>query len=75
MINIENLPVLSDSISTFGSPTSDSERDMITEDTKQIIMCIYSFSGKDEIEDYLNEIQELLKIYANATNIEIAIVE
>ena len=75
LINIENLPVLSDSISTFGSPTSDSERAMITEDTKQIIMCIYSFSGKDEIEDYLNEIQELLKIYANATNIEIAIVE
>lgn len=75
LINIENLPVLSDSISTFGSPTSDSERAMITNNVDEIVMCIYSFSGKEEVEDYLNYAKELLETYADATNISIKVVE
>lgn len=75
LINIENLPVLSDSISTFGSPTSDSERAMITNDAKEIIMCIYSFSGKDELEGYLNYAKELLEKYADAKNILIKLIQ
>lgn len=75
LVNIENLPVLSDSISTFGSPTSDSERAMITDDVEEIIMCIYSFSGKDGLEDYLNLAKELLEKYADGKNISIQIVE
>lgn len=75
LINIENLPVLSDSISTFGSPTSDSERAMITNDANEIIMCIYSFSGKDEVISYLNYGKELLEKYGNAKNISIKVIE
>ncbi len=74
-VNIANLPVLSDSISTFGSPTSDSERAMITDNVEDIIMCIYSFSGKDGLEDYLNLAKELLEKYADGKDIAIQIVE
>ncbi|CEQ11347.1 tRNA-binding protein [[Clostridium] sordellii] len=75
LINIENLPVLSDSISTFGSPTSDSERAMITNDVNEIIMCVYSFSGKDEVDIYLNYAKELLEKYGDAKNISIKVIE
>lgn len=74
LVNIENLPVLCDQISTFGSPTSDSERAMITKDVEEIIMCIYSFSGKNELESYLEEAKKLLIKYADASNISITIV-
>ncbi len=74
LINIENLPVLSDSISTFGSPTSDSERAMITNEVKEIIMCIYSFSGKEGLEGDLNYAKELLEKYADAKNVSIKMI-
>ena len=74
-INIGNLPELSDEISVFGSPTSDSERAMITSDVDEILMCIYSFSGKEMLEEYLNYAKELLQTYADAKNVLINIVE
>ena len=73
-LNMENLPVLCDEISIFGSPTSDSQRAMITDETKEIIMCIYSFSGDKELYRYLNEAQELLEKYADGSDFEINII-
>ena len=74
-VNIANLPVLSDSISTFGSPTSDSERAMITNDVEEIVMCIYSFSGSKGLDEYLELTKELLVKYADAENVSIEIVQ
>ena len=74
-INIENLPVLIDSIGSFGSPTSDSERTMIANDVSKILMCIFSFSGKSDIEEYLEYSKQLLEKYANGKNIKIKIIE
>jgi len=74
-INIENLPVLTDSIGSFGSPTSDSERAMITSNASEILMCIYSFSGKTDIDEYLKYGKELLEKYANAKDIKIEIIK
>ena len=62
------------SISTFGSPTSDSERAMITNDVEEIVMCIYSFSGDEGLENYLELAKELLIKYADADDISIQIV-
>ncbi len=45
----------------FGSPTSDSERAMIGESSKEIVMCIYSFSGDEGLEEYLSSAKELLE--------------
>lgn len=74
-LNIEKLPVFCDDKGPFGSPTSDSVRAMIRETTKEIIMCIYSFSGEDGLEGYLNEAQELLERYAEGSNFKIAVVK
>ncbi|MDA8220168.1 MAG: phenylalanine--tRNA ligase beta subunit-related protein [Desulfitobacterium hafniense] len=75
LVNINSLPVLTDSISSFGSPTSDSERAMITNNVSQILMCIYSFSVKINIEEYLQHARELLGKYANGTQIKTKIIE
>ncbi len=75
LINIENLPVLSDGEGPFGSPTSDCERAMITEEAKEIIMCIYSFSSKKGLEEYMDYGCELLEKYARGQDFETRIVE
>lgn len=72
-INIENLPVLCDTSGPFGSPTSDSERAMITKDAKHILMIIFSFDSS-EINEYLNFARHLLETYAHGMNIESKII-
>lgn len=74
-LNIEKLPVLSDKKGPFGSPTSDSERAMMKNTSKNIMMCIYSFSGESGIENYLDDAEKLLKKYAEGSNFEITIVK
>ncbi|GFZ33208.1 tRNA-binding protein [Clostridium zeae] len=74
-INIANLPVLADSVGSFGSPTSDSERAMITNNVSEILMCIFSFSGKNDIEEYLEYGKKLLEKYAKGKDIKIRIIE
>ncbi|MDF2884572.1 MAG: hypothetical protein K0R54_5139 [Clostridiaceae bacterium] len=74
-ISIENLPVLTDSISSFGSPTSDSERAMITNNVSEILMCIFSFSGQTDIEEYLKYGKQTLESYANGRDIKIEIIK
>lgn len=75
LLNIENLPVFADSVGSFGSPTSDSERAMITLDTEKILMNIISFSGKENISRYLDLATELLEKYADAKEIETKVIE
>ncbi|MBI9054506.1 MAG: hypothetical protein JEY96_11855 [Bacteroidales bacterium] len=74
LLNIENLPVFEDQIGKFGSPTSDSERVKITNETESISMNIISFSGTEGLEFHLNQLQENLIQFANAQNIEKAII-
>lgn len=69
-LNIENLPVFSDQKGKFGSPTSDSERVKITEKTKSLSMNIVSFSGRDNLEETLEELEDHLKTFANAKETE-----
>ncbi|WP_459908770.1 B3/B4 domain-containing protein [Desulfotomaculum defluvii] len=74
-INIANLPIFADSKGPFGSPTSDSERAMITMDTAKILMNIISFSGTNKLPEYLALAKELLQTYADGTEIDIKIVQ
>jgi len=73
-LNIENLPVLSDRIGAFGSATSDSERTMVTMETKKIFMNRISFHGTHDFEQYFDYAKELLEEYADAKNIESKII-
>jgi len=71
IINIAELPVFIDDSGPFGSPTSDSERAMITESTKDIMMVVISFSGKGCLEKHLERISNLLNRYASAAKDQI----
>lgn len=74
LLNIENLPVFEDQLGKFGSPTSDSERVKITNETTSISMNIISFSGKSDLELQLNRLKEYLVQFADAQNIELQII-
>jgi len=73
-LNIEFLPVFRDSVSAFGSPTSDSVRTSVTGDTKRFLMIIIGFSGEICTSETLDLSVSLLKKYGKADNIETIIV-
>ena len=73
-INIENLPVFSDNIGAFGSPTSDSTRTMITEKTKDVLTVLISFNGKEDLEENIETAKKYLIKYANVKEIECKII-
>lgn len=74
IINIAELPVFADEMGSFGSPTSDSERAMITEETKKIMMIVIAFSKDSKLKESLTRVVSLLRKYANAQDIETIIV-
>ena len=74
-INIENLPVFADRLGAFGSPTSDSQRAPITNDTKDILMIVIAFAGCSKMENSLEWSIRLLQRYAAASAIETKIIE
>jgi len=69
-LNLEGLPVFCDAVGPHGSPTSDSERTMVTLETKQVIAIIISFGGSDGLERWAQRMTELLALYADAQNQE-----
>ena len=66
VINIAELPVFADVSGPFGSPTSDSERAMITNKTKDLMMVVISFAGRDSVDKQLKRIAQLLSTYAGS---------
>lgn len=73
-INAENLIVYTDDKGIFGSPTSDTLRTSVSNDTKSILVMIMCFSDKN-----ISENEQLLKDlyikYAGAKNINKILVE
>ena len=74
MINIEKLPVFVDDLGAYGSPTSDSTRAMITENSKEILTVLISFNGIEGLAKSVNIAKKYLTKYANAENISSIIV-
>lgn len=74
MVNIENLPVFSDEIGPYGSPTSDSIRAMVTDTSKEILTTIISFNGKDNLEVALETTKKYLIQYTSANIISSGII-
>ena len=70
-VNIDLLPVLRDNKGAFGTPTSDSTRTMITEQTNKILYIFMSFDGDKELHEALSETTQLLETYANASDVNI----
>ena len=74
-INIAYLPVISDSEGAVGSSTSDSRRAMITEETKEVLTLIYSFSDNKDLEKAMEYGKEYFVKYAGAHGLECWIVK
>ena len=65
-LNLEGLPVFCDALGPHGSPTSDSERTMVTTETKHVLAIIISFAGKDSLAPWTRRTTQLLTKYASA---------
>ena len=51
LLNVSNIPLYCDDIGPFGSPTSDTMRTAISDDTKNVLLFVISFSDKDLDKD------------------------
>lgn len=74
-INIAELPVFCDHSRPFGSPTSDSERAMITGNTTRILMAIFGFAGSDRLAGWAERAVSLLGRYADGSDLGFEIVQ
>ncbi len=74
-LNLEGLPLFADALGPHGSPTSDSERTMVTSATTQVLAIIVSFGGSDGLERWMQRLKELFQNYAAGKEIQITIAE
>ncbi len=63
-LNLEGLPVFCDALGPHGSPTSDSERTMVTSETKNVLAIIISFGGKEGLDRWTQRTSELFHRFA-----------
>jgi DNA/RNA-binding domain of Phe-tRNA-synthetase-like protein len=74
-LNLEDLPVFSDEAGPHGSPTSDSERTMVTLATINVAAILISFGGEDGLESSCQRMSGLFTQYAQGREIDIEIVK
>ncbi len=67
-INVTKIPVYTDIVGPFGTPTSDTERTAVTPNTSNILVMLICFD-KNDIEKDQALLLDLYKKYANASNI------
>ena len=75
VLNIEFLPVMFDEEGPFGNPTSDNDRTMITDATKDLLLVYYAFDGDADLPQLLDEAKDLLEKYAGGTDFELKILK
>jgi DNA/RNA-binding domain of Phe-tRNA-synthetase-like protein len=73
-LNLEGLPVFCDAAGPHGSPTSDSERTMVTPATKSIAAILVGFGGSEGLERCCQRMTTLLQQYAQGHAIESKVV-
>jgi DNA/RNA-binding domain of Phe-tRNA-synthetase-like protein len=73
-LNLENLPVFSDASGPHGSPTSDSERTMVTSATEQVLAILVSFGGPETLERWCTHLSSELQKHAEGTASSIEII-
>lgn len=74
-LNLEGLPVFCDALGPHGSPTSDSERTMVTDGTKKVLGIMISFGGSQALAPWMERMQALLEGHASARDVVAELVE
>lgn len=73
-LNLEDLPLFADALGPHGSPTSDSERTMVTDATANVLAILISFGGSEGMEEWCQRLRELFQQFVNTCSAEIRIV-
>jgi DNA/RNA-binding domain of Phe-tRNA-synthetase-like protein len=73
-LNLEGLPVFADGKGPHGSPTSDSERTMVTDATTRVLAIIVSFGGTGALDGGMKRMTELLNLYTAAKQAECMVI-
>jgi DNA/RNA-binding domain of Phe-tRNA-synthetase-like protein len=75
-LNLEGLPVFVDAIGPYGSPTSDSERTMVTGKTREVLAIMISFGGPvaaaQSLGGWIERLAELFRAHAGSTEQHLA---
>jgi len=74
-LNIESLPVFRDEQGAFGTPTSDSSRTEVKEQTRRFLMILIDFEGNDMLNEAMQMAEHLLKSYCGGAEFEIRMIE
>ena len=74
-LNLEDLPVFCDALGPHGSPTSDSERTMVTSETTSVLAIIVSFGGAEGLNRWTKRMSELFERFAEGREIQLQIAE
>ncbi|MBC8005137.1 MAG: hypothetical protein H7X84_06665 [Verrucomicrobia bacterium] len=69
-LNIENLPVFRDQNGAFGTPTSDSQRTEVSNETKRFLMILIDFESDDKLETAKEVAMRLLTVHCEARNVK-----
>ncbi len=69
-LNLEGLPVFADGQGPHGSPTSDSERTMVTPSTRNIAAILVSFGGAEGLQSSCQRMVSLLQKYAEGQELQ-----
>lgn len=72
-LNLESLPLLADQNGPFGSPTSDSERTMVTGDIDRALMVIIGFGETSTMSAAIEFAAERLRSFCHARDIRTTI--
>lgn len=73
-LNLENLPLFADQKGPFGSPTSDSERTMITPEAEGLLMVLIGFGDEPRMAESVRFAAGCLETYCAAREVETALV-
>lgn len=73
--NIENLPVFRDDRGAFGSPTSDSTKTMVTDQTTNFLMVIIDFARNKKLKETIERSSALYRQYAKVADLQTKIVK
>src|SRR6201987_217749 len=73
-LNLEGLPVFCYAAGPHGSPTSDSERTMVTGETKNVLAIVISFTGTHGLGDEADRLSRLVATYAKGRDAHTSII-
>ncbi len=75
LLNIAGLPIYRDEVGGIGTPTSDSERTKISENSTKVLIIINDYARSPNLETAVNYCLDLLKRYAGLIQFELKYID